>query len=72
MVPKFTYFEATASALLSTGAESVRSDHSPGCLAPSTLFLGWALLPKGHMPDLFWKSLSCFRESHGLPRQLPG
>lgn len=67
MVPKFTYFEATASALLSSGAESVRPDHSPGRVpgTPAPLFLGWALLPKGRMPDLFWKSLSCFKESHG-------
>lgn len=72
MVPKFTYSEATASAVLFSGAESVRTNHSPGHLAPSTLLVGWAVLPKGHTPALFWKKPVLLGESHGIPEQLPG
>lgn len=50
MASKFVCFKATASALLSSGAESVSHNHGPGHLSPSPLLLGWGLLPKGHTP----------------------
>jgi hypothetical protein len=72
MVPKFTYFEATASALLFSGAESVRPNHSPGLLAPSTLLVGWAVLPKDTHPLSSGKSLSCFGNHMGYPSSFQG
>lgn len=44
--------------LASLWTEFVNPNHSLGHLSPSTLLLGWALLPEGHTLDLLWKSLS--------------
>lgn len=43
--------------LLASG-KFVNRNHSLGHLSPSTLVLGWALLPEGHTLDLLWKSPS--------------